>query len=230
MSLLGGAALAMWWDMAPDMRAEFEDWHSHEHFPERLGIPGFNRASRWSSAFGGDGFFVLYELQAHETLSSSPYLARLNAPTAWSTKLMPHHRHMVRSQCTVADSRGAVLARHALTLRLSPSPGRDAELRQGLSGLIAQIATRPGLSGGHLLQTRTPALSTTAEQQLRGGGDSAADWIFIACGYSLPALEFLQARELDPQALSQMGAAPGQIGALHTLSHSLSAGELNNAA
>jgi hypothetical protein len=38
MALPGKAALAMWWDMAPGMRAEFEDGHSHEHFPERLAI------------------------------------------------------------------------------------------------------------------------------------------------------------------------------------------------
>ena len=50
MALLGKAALAMWWDMAADMRKDFEDWHAHEHFPERLGIPGFRRASRWSAA------------------------------------------------------------------------------------------------------------------------------------------------------------------------------------
>ena len=58
MALLGSAALAMWWDMAPEARADFEDWHSHEHFPERLGIPGFRRGSRWCSAAGGEGFFV----------------------------------------------------------------------------------------------------------------------------------------------------------------------------
>jgi hypothetical protein len=69
MAMLGKAALAMWWDMAPAMRAEFEDWHSHEHFPERLSLPGFLRASRWAGV-GTDSFFVMYELQAHETLSS----------------------------------------------------------------------------------------------------------------------------------------------------------------
>ena len=62
MSLLGDAALAMWWDMAPAIKSEFEDWHSHEHFPERLGVPGFRRASRWTCAEGGEGIFVLYEL------------------------------------------------------------------------------------------------------------------------------------------------------------------------
>ena len=108
MPLLGKAALAMWWDMAPEMKAGFEDWHSHEHFPERLGIPGFLRASRWSSASGGEGFFVMYELEAYETLSSPQYLARLNAPTPWSTRLMPHHRNMVRSQCRVLETRGGL--------------------------------------------------------------------------------------------------------------------------
>lgn len=47
--MLGSAAVAMWWDIAPEMRAEWEDWHSHEHMPERLGIPGFLRGSRWVS-------------------------------------------------------------------------------------------------------------------------------------------------------------------------------------
>ena len=56
MALLGQAALAMWWDMAPEQRTEFQDWHSHEHFRERLAIPGFRRATRWSAADGGEGF------------------------------------------------------------------------------------------------------------------------------------------------------------------------------
>ena len=68
MALLGIGAVAMWWDIAPAHRAEFEDWHSHEHFPERMSVPGFLRGSRWASAEGGDGFFVMYELEAYETL------------------------------------------------------------------------------------------------------------------------------------------------------------------
>ena len=70
MALLGKAALAMWWDMAPAARADFEHWHAHEHFSERLGIPGFQRASRWRAADGGEGVFVLYELEDHGVLSS----------------------------------------------------------------------------------------------------------------------------------------------------------------
>ena len=49
MALLGGSALAMWWDMAADMRAEFEHWHSHEHFPKRLALQGLWKRSRVAS-------------------------------------------------------------------------------------------------------------------------------------------------------------------------------------
>ena len=103
MSLLGKAAVAMWWNIRAEQRSEFGDWHSHEHFPERLGIPGFRRGSRWTSALDAEGFFVLYELEQYETLTSKGYLDRLNAPTPWSTKMMPHHLNMVRSQCRVAS-------------------------------------------------------------------------------------------------------------------------------
>ena len=60
MSLLGTAALAMWWRITEDVVEEFEDWHSHEHFAERLAIPGFRRASRWRSRERRGGFFVMY--------------------------------------------------------------------------------------------------------------------------------------------------------------------------
>src|SRR6478735_8064551 len=152
MALLGKAALAMWWHMAADMRSEFEDWHSHEHFPERLAIPGFRRASRWTSATDDDSVFVMYELESYEILSSRAYLASLNAPSPWSTRMMPHHRNMVRCQASVLESRGAAVARQALTIRLSPAPGRDDELRAALRSLVETLRMRPGLTGAHLLR------------------------------------------------------------------------------
>lgn len=203
----------MWWDMASAHRSEFEDWHSHEHFPERLGIPGFLRGSRWADAAGGDGFFVMYELDAYETLSSPHYLARLNNPTPWSTKLMPHHSHMVRSLCRVLDSFGGGAARAMLTLRLSPAPGRADELRHHLRGVLGAIPQRPGITGGHLLRTDTPAIAPTQEQKIRGGADAVADWVVLAGGYDTGALRALMQAELGAQALLAAGAAaPLQAG------------------
>lgn len=182
MPLLGRAAVAMWWDMAPAMRAQFEDWHSHEHFPERMGIPGFLRGSRWASAAGGEGFFVIYELDAYETLTSPHYLARLNNPTPWSAKIMPHHRNMVRSQCRVIESFGGGVASAMTTVRLSPADGKAEVLRTYLASTLPTLPLQPGLTGGHLLQTQTPVAAMTREQQIRGG-DAEADWIVLVTGY-----------------------------------------------
>src|SRR5205085_9545076 len=188
MALLGRAAIAMWWDMAPAWKGEFEDWHSHEHFPERLAIPGFLRGSRSGDATGGEGFFVLYELDDYATLTSPHYLERLNNPSTWSTRLMPHHRNMVRSQCRVLESSGAGVARYTLTLRFAPTAGADERLRAYVRERAGDAAARAGTTAVHLLRTEPPAIGPTTEQRIRGGLDRAASWILLAAGYDIEAL------------------------------------------
>ena len=219
MSLLGKAPLAMWWDMAPEAKAEFEDWHTHEHFPERMAIPGFRRGSRWTSATGGEGIFVLYEMDSHATLSSPDYVARLNAPTPWSTKMMPHHRNMVRSQCHVLESRGGGVGTHALTLRFSPESGRDTDARAHLKVLGESLVSRAGLIGAHLLRHQAPAVALTTEQEIRVATDRVADWVFVVCGYDLTTLKDLATCGLV-DALSHAGSVPGHVVGLYSVSHS----------
>ena len=196
--------------MEPAMRAEFEHWHSHEHFPERLRIPGFQRASRWREE-GGDGFFVFYELESYEVLSSPAYLERLNSPTPWSTKLMPHHKNMVRAQCQVLETRGGTVARHAVTVRLSPS---SDDLCNSLLQIAERLAVTAGCVGGHLVQHQAPQIAATTEQKIRGG-DASADWVFIATGYDRDALW-----DLGDAVLKADGLAPGAVRNLYSLSHS----------
>jgi hypothetical protein len=224
--LLGKAAVAMWWDMAAVHRAEFEDWHSHEHFPERLRIPGFRRGSRWASATGGDGFFTLYELQSYDTLTSAAYFARLNDPTPWSLKMMPRHSYMVRSQCQVLESHGGGLAGSMLTIRLSPQPGQADALRDYLRSVLRQLPQRAGVTATHLLQTQTPPAAATTEQKIRGGADGVADWIVLVSGYEAQVLLSLAANELGASGLDESGAVPGQISALYRLAYSMTADDL----
>ena len=205
MTLLGQAAVAMWWDIAPASRAEFEDWHSHEHFPERMSIPGFLRGSRWASSEGGDGFFVLYELAIYEILTSPEYLARLNDPTPWSKKMMPLHRNMIRSQCCIIETCGGGVARAMMTLRLSPKQGGAESLRQHLKTALSKLPLQPGLTGAHLLYTQTPDVELTHEQKIRGG-DAVADWIVLVSGYNAEALSKLADGELSAEASSGTGA------------------------
>jgi hypothetical protein len=206
MSLLGKAAVAMWWEVRPEQRSEFVDWHSHEHFPERMSIPGFRRGSRWTGTFEDEAFFVLYELEQYETLTSKEYLDRLNAPTPWSTKMMPQHLSMVRSQCRVAASFGGGVAKSLATIRLSPDAGREKDLRKALVEILAELAPKPGLTGAHLMLTDTPKTSSpTTEQQIRGA-DLAADWIVLLSGYDPDVVQKVVADRLSSSVLRIAGA------------------------
>jgi hypothetical protein len=224
MTLLGSAAVAMWWDIASPIKAEFENWHSHEHFVERMSIPGFRRGSRWADLEGGEGFFVLYELQDYDTLVSPAYLARLNDPTPWSTRMMPHHRNMVRSQCRIAESFGGGVGQYMSTLRFSPEPEQQEILHREVRSRLAALPERPGVTGAHLLKTETPRLTPTTEQRIRGG-DAVADWIVLLSGYDAHVLEKIARDDLGA-TLVAAGARDAPLTALYHLSDSLGAIDL----
>jgi hypothetical protein len=220
MPLLGKAALAMWWNVRPEQRTEFGDWHSHEHFPERMGIPGFRRGSRWTSTLDADGFFVLYELEAYETLTSKAYLDRLNNPTPWSTKMMPHHLGMVRSQCRIVASFGGGIATSLATIRLSPRAGEEDRLKAALISAIRDVPATAGLTGAHLLVTDTPQTAApTTEQRIRGA-DAAADWIVLLSGYEGEAVDEAAAK-LSAAELHRLGAQEKSIAGRYRLGYTM---------
>lgn len=186
--MLGAAAVAMWYDIALELKGEFEDWHSHEHMPERLAIPGFLRGSRWIAASGESSYFVLYEVADLAVLTTGPYLERLNDPTPWSRKMMPQHRNMVRSLCEVRATFGRGVAQAMATLR------QDAPI----DGL-ASLPERKGLTAAHLVESRpTGGIPQTTEQKIRGG-DAEAKWIALIGGYDADAVA-AASRELAPCA------------------------------
>ena len=114
------------------------------------------------------------------------HLARLNAPTPWSTRLMPHHRNMVRSLCEVRASSGRGLG------------GVLAVLQTPLA--VESLSGRKGLSAAHRLEARSLAgTPPTTEQKIRGG-DAEVRWITLLGGYD-PALVSAAAVELGKGAL-----------------------------
>ena len=155
-------------DVAAEAVDEHDDWHTHEHLPERLAIPGFLRGTRWLAIEGAPRYAVLYEVESLETLASPAYLARLNDPTPWTTRTMPHYRGMTRGLCTVAASAGAGQGPFALLVRLEPAAGAEARLDAFLRReIVATLPTRPGLGSAHLLKAELAAPMTN-EQRIRG--------------------------------------------------------------
>lgn len=204
MSLFGTAAVAAWWTVEAASREEFREWHSKEHLPERMGIAGFLRGSRWESEDDSGAHFVLYELADYATLTSEGYRASLNNPTPWSRRMMPLHRGIVRSQCRIVASHGAGVATFMATLTLSPRQGEANGLRAALDATLADLPRRAGITAAHLLVTDTPQAAQTTEQMIRGG-DAVADWIVLVSGHQREALLGVLAGELARERLAEAG-------------------------
>jgi len=208
MALLGKAAMLLWYDIVPEQIAEHDDWHTRQHFSERVGIPGFLRAQRWVSRSPGPRYFVVYEVIDIDVLSSAAYNERLNNPTAWTAAVMPHFRGMVRGFCHLETSHGTVLGATGLVIRYTPAPGKDADLQQWLEQTLpSDLMRRRGFSSVHGLRSgRMPEMTT--EQRLRGR-DASVDRVLFVTGYAAAAMDALAAEELSPDALTAHGAAPG---------------------
>src|SRR4030095_13702501 len=134
MPLLGKAAMLLTFDVEEAAIGEHDDWHTHEHLPERLSIPGFLRGTRWVSFQGSPRYAVIYEVERLETLGSEPYLTRLNNPTAWTSKMMTHYRGMIRGLCSVERSYGFGTGHYALLVRFKPAG--DSALINWLDGHV----------------------------------------------------------------------------------------------
>jgi hypothetical protein len=208
MALLGKAAMLLWYDIVAEQVAEHDEWHTRQHFPERVSIPGFLRAQRWVSRSPGPRYFVVYEVADIEVLSSAAYNERLNHPTAWTATMMPHFRGMVRGFCHVESAHGTVLGATGLAVRYAPEPGRSEELQRWLEHTLApDLMQRRGVCSIHGLRSgRMPEM--TAEQRMRGR-DASVDRVLFVTGHGADAMDALAANELSPDALEGHGAAPG---------------------
>jgi hypothetical protein len=211
----GSGALIAWHDVEEGCEVEYLDWHSHEHMQERLAIPGFLEGRRYSVVGSGPQFLIIYAVTNTDTLTSPPYLERLNHPSTRTRQVMPSLRNMNRSLCRVEASCGSGAGRFLQTIRFLPEPGREAHLHGILASEIQSLAGQSGLCAAHLLITdRESSARPTREKSLRTTQDTVADWVLLVEGYTEAAVA--QSRS---SLLRQWGAGPDVATGLYMIDH-----------
>ena len=212
MTMAGQGVLAFWHDVAGGSEGEFDQWHLREHIPERVAVPGFLRARRYTTLGSPPRYFYFYETESVDTLRSPAYLARLADPTPWTRRTMPVVRNNKRTACRVVDSRGAGLGGVIATLELGPTPGREEELRAWLTGTALRSAgEHPGIVATHLLEGDA-SVSTAAvsdEKKLLATPDALVRWVALVESMDPATLEAVCQELLGPDALVRRGAADG---------------------
>jgi hypothetical protein len=146
--LAGEAVVAIWNGIAPEAREQFYDWHTNEHMPERVGIPGFRRGRRYIAADAETSpeFFTLYEADTMQVLQGSDYANRLNAPTPGTKATTAQFRDTARAISRVVVSHGPGMGGVLLTIRFDC----DAQHLLGIRALVRAAAHASRVTGAHL--------------------------------------------------------------------------------
>lgn len=207
MALAGKGVLAIWNGIAAEADADFVAWHIGEHIPERVAVPGFLRGRRYLAERGAPRYFNFYETDTPEVLVSPDYLARLDAPSPWTQRVVRHFQDTSRTICRVVASTGLGDGACVATLRLAASGDRGAFVA-GMRDLMAKLQAAPSVVAVHLLEGQgSGGDRPTAEKQLRGQPDQTADWILLVEATEVQALETALAAHAAPAAMSVF--APG---------------------
>src|SRR5215211_4060028 len=80
--------LLMMTDIDPAHEEDFNRWYEEEHLAERMAIPGFINARRFTALEGGPKYLALYDLESPEVLQSAPYRHIIGpGKSAWTKRM-----------------------------------------------------------------------------------------------------------------------------------------------
>ena len=221
MGLAGKALVAIWNDIAPEMREDFFEWHPREHMVERLGIPGFLRGRRYSAVDAEVEFLTLYELSDVDVLVSDVYKERLTHPTPWSAKTLPAFRNNVRGACRIHFSEGYAMGGVLHTVRLRAPEGQESGVvaalkREVLPGLI----DLPRITGVHLVENDVALTAGNAGNQ-RGRVIALPHLVLLVEGSTVDGVRDVCARHLRGDRLRALGAVDEIHNGLYQIEYSL---------
>jgi hypothetical protein len=199
--------IVIWNDIVPDQRQNFLDWHSREHIPERVSIPGFLRGQRWFNADASPQYLTVYHTTGAEVLTSAAYLERLNQPTAWTRQSVAAFRNTARAAGELVWQSSGASGAVALTARFDIDSEQAAQwARRWSGGALDELAHRSGVARVMIALT-TPSASRlqTAERAVRSGDQREPSLTILVEGYDNPAVlrEAYQAMALQDTDLAQ---------------------------
>ena len=208
MPLRGRAFLSMWSGLLQGYERELDRWHTIEHMPERLGIPGFLRGRRYMRTASDHTMFILYEAAHIETFRSPGLLARLNDPTEWSKRVQPGLVNFLRGPCHTLISLGEGVGGALAAIRVSGEIGDKAEVGFSLASAAPAIARLHGVTAVHIGQHVPDVASPdTAETRLRPAASAPRfSFVVLVEGIDSPQLDDVMPKVVDIATAASSGS------------------------
>ena len=152
MDFEGSGILALWNGADFARREEYNLWHSREHVPERLSVPGMRSARRYVRTSGGlPEYLTLYEVDDLSVLTSQPYRHLLETPTEWSGSMRPSFLGFLRKCCVRLVTEGGGLGSNLAVLPTDvKSDLSSPELRRAVKDMVTETSA---ITAAHIIQT-----------------------------------------------------------------------------
>ena len=215
-ALLGHAAVVIWNDVTREGREPFYAWHDREHMPERLAIPGFRRGRRFARPGHSPEWLTIYEADDLSVLTSSAYLARLNAPTPGTVETVRHFQNTSRAVCCVVHSVGAGTGGHMLAMRPDvPSEQSNAMCRTLCVEAFPRVMQLTGVVACHLYAADTAASFVNTKESSNRAID-VPSWV-VLCEATGAAAAAKARAQLDIDALRALGVTWRDDAAIYAL-------------
>lgn len=151
MDFEGAAMLALWNGVTAERQAEYDLWHTREHVPQRLGVPGIRGARRYTRLRGPmPEYLTLYDVDRIEVFESAPYRYLIDNPTHWSRSMRPSFEGFFRLCCdrllTVGGGMGCVAAEITFD--------DDFDIRApDMLRFLGEMGRVPGITAIHAIRT-----------------------------------------------------------------------------
>jgi hypothetical protein len=169
--------LAVWSDVTAEQETDYLHWLTREHTTERLGVRGFAGVRVYRSLRNDLlRYFTHYELATPAVLASEAYLARLNAPTPWTQRIMPILGNFVRGGGRVFAEAGTGHGGIIAALRLDNLPFSDPV------AAVQGVVGRDRIARAELLETDTAGTGIKTREKTFRGSDETFAWLLLIEG------------------------------------------------
>ena len=229
MALLGSGLLAIWHDLdvseSGDLR-DFQNWYRSEHFPERLGIPGFMRGRRYQSIDSNIRFSALYETRDIETLASEAYHNRLDNPTPWSRKNLARFRNTNRTAFNIEHSMGFGIGGALAVISMVPGERTKTLLKDWCTrNKLPNLMRETDMVGAHLcIPNPNVTKVDSVESEIRDVPDQISDWVVLIESRDQKTLSAALAKHFSAEECTDNGALSASI-TKNQLMHCANSGE-----
>jgi len=189
-NFLGTGALALWLDVAPELKAETDYWYLAEHIPDRIHVGAYLRARRYHAIIGSPEYLTLFEAKTPDDLASPGYLSLVTNISEQSVRIRAGFSNVARNTFTVKASVGAGigLLMASFCLKRDAHATENSSLAQLLI-ISEQALLEEGIVGCHVLEA-APEIRVKMDQfRVTGVQDALVDHVLL--------IEASKERDLD---------------------------------